>query len=147
MGDDELLERFEDTSLPFASFRHEEHVRVAYLYLRQHTLLDVLARFPKNLQKFAAAHGKAGLYHQTISWTYLFLIHERLAASVAGASATWTEFKQRNPDLLDRENSILAKYYAKQTLSSAEAREHFVMPDRLAPAECPVHAALVSDES
>jgi hypothetical protein len=131
--DDELLEKFEDTSLPLASFRHEEHVRIGYLYLRAHPLLHVLEKFPANLQKFAAAHGKVGLYHQTISWAYLFLIHQRLVANQhtsAGLATTWAQFKQHNPDLLDRSNPILAKYYAEETLASSAAREHFLMPDR-----------------
>jgi hypothetical protein len=147
LHDDELLEKFEDTSLPITSFRHEEHVRVAYLYLRRYPLLDVLARFPANLKKFAAHHGQASLYHQTITWAHLFLIHERLVADHGGASTTWEQFKQLNSDLLDRKDSILAKYYRKETLASPAAREHFVMPDRLASNESPVHAAFISDEA
>jgi hypothetical protein len=131
--DEELLQKFEDTSLPLANFRHEEHVRVAYLYLRKYPLLHVLEKFPANLHRFAAAHGKTGLYHQTISWAYLFLIHERLVANPEtsyGPVTSWAQFKQHNPDLLDRSNPILAKYYAKETLASSVAREHFLMPDR-----------------
>lgn len=146
MHDDELLQKFEDTSLPLASFRHEAHVRIAYLYLRQYPVLDVLARFPANLKKFAAHHGQAGLYHQTITWAHLFLIRERLASDQTDASTTWAGFKQRNPDLLDRNNPILAKYYAKETLASPAAREHFVMPDRLALNESSIHAAFISKE-
>jgi hypothetical protein len=144
LRDEELVEKFEDCSLPLASFHHEEHVRVAYLYLRHYPLLDVLARFPANLQKFAAAHGKTGLYHQTISWAYLFLIHERL---ITRTGNTWAEFKQNNPELLDRKNPILAKYYAKETLASLAAREHFVMPDRLVHTESRIHAAFISDSA
>jgi hypothetical protein len=144
LRDEDLLQKFEDCSLPLASFHHEEHVRVGYLYLRRYPLLDVLARFPANLRKFAAANGKTGLYHQTVSWAYLFIIQERL---IAGSAATWAEFKQNNPDLLDRKNPILAKYYATETLDSAAARENFVMPDRLTQDESLVHAACISDRA
>ncbi|HEY0705014.1 MAG TPA: hypothetical protein VGD60_19780 [Candidatus Acidoferrales bacterium] len=144
MTDDELLEQFEDTSLPLASFHHEEHVRVAFLYLRKYPLLDVLARFPANLQRFAAAHGKAGLYHQTISWAYLFLISERIAAN-DGAKA-WHSFKEQNPDVLDRTKPILAKYYRTETLASPAARERFVMPDRLVRDDTPVYLPLIRSE-
>jgi hypothetical protein len=147
LQDEELLQKFEDISLPITSFRHEEHVRVAYLYLRRYPLLDVLARFPANLKKFAAHHGQSGLYHQTITWAHLFLIHERLTADQSVASTTWAGFKQRNSDLLDRKDSILAKYYRKETLASSAAREHFVMPDRLPSSEAPIHAAFISDRA
>jgi hypothetical protein len=129
MQDEELLVKFEDTSLPLPSFRHEEHVRVAFLYLRRYSLLDVLARFPAALQRYAAAHGKNGLYHQTISWAFLFIVNERMAAAGA-AEENWERFKQRNSDLLQGSKATLAKYYRDETIASAAAREYFVMPDR-----------------
>jgi hypothetical protein len=126
--DEELLSKFEDTSLPLSEFRHEEHLRVAFLYLRRHALLEVLKRFPAALQRYAAAHGKTGLYHQTISWAFLFIVHERMAAG--GETETWEEFKQRHGDLLEGSKSILAKYYRDDTIASPAARHYFVMPDR-----------------
>src|SRR5579863_8345858 len=96
MHDDELLSKFEDTSLPLCEFHHEVHLRVAFLYLRRYSLLEVLERFPTALQRYAAAHGKNGLYHQTISWAFLFIVHERMAA---GGTGTWEDFAARNPDL------------------------------------------------
>ena len=45
--------------------------------------LDALARFTAGLQRFATFHGHPGLYHETITWAYLFLIHERMADSRA----------------------------------------------------------------
>jgi len=128
MDDDELIERFEDASLPLGSLHHEEHVRIAFLYLCRYTLLEVLRRFPSDLRRYASAHGKAGLYHETISWAYVFIIHERLAA--AAEPTTWDEFRQRNRDLFDRQRPILTEYYCDDTLASATARARFVMPDR-----------------
>ena len=129
MQDEELLSKFEDTSLPLSNFHHEEHVRVAFLYLRRYPLLDVLVRFPALLQRYAAAHGKNGLYHRTISWAFLFIVNERTSAAGA-AGETWEEFKQRNNDLLEGSKSTLAKYYRDETIASPVAREYFVMPDR-----------------
>src|SRR5580698_10430034 len=126
--DEELLSKFEDTSLPFSEFRHEEHLRVAFLYLRRHALLEVLERFPAALQRYAAAHGKTGLYHQTISWAFLFIVHERMAAG--GKTETWADFAARNSDLFAGKNAVLGKYYRDNTLLSPEARERFLMPDR-----------------
>jgi hypothetical protein len=132
MQDDELLSKFEDTSLPLSVLRHEKHVRIAFLYLQRYPLLEVLARFPVALQRYAAAHGKNGLYHQTISWAFLFIVHERMAAA-GTAAQTWDEFKARNGDLLQGSKSTLAKYYRDETIASPAAREHFVMPDRWMP--------------
>ena len=62
---------------------------------------------------------------------YVLLINERLAKK---ADATWHEFAERNPDLLEWRSSILERYYQPETLWSDRPRETFVMPDRLGPA-------------
>ena len=137
MEDEHLIAKFEDASLLLECFHHEEHVRVAFLYLRKYPVLEVLARFPAALRRYAAAHGKSELYHETISWAFIFIIRERMAGSEAGLPQTWDVFRERNRDLLDGGNSMLAKYYRDETIASTAARERFVMPDRWMMAECP----------
>jgi hypothetical protein len=124
MTDDELLEQFETASIPGDCFHHAEHVRVAFIYLQRHALLEALEKFSTSLKRFAAANGKPDRYHETITWAFLFLVHERMRAE------DWESFARRNGDLLDWRNSILKKYYREETLVSPEARRQFVMPDR-----------------
>jgi len=126
--EDELLRQFEDCSLPLERLRHAAHIQIAFLYLRSHPVLDVLARFPQALKRYAATHGQEGLYHETITWAYILLIHERMQR--AGHAQSWTEFKLANPDLLVWADSILKQYYRAETLSSGLAREIFLFPDK-----------------
>jgi len=126
MTDDDFAHRFEACTLPNSEFHHRDHVRLAWIYLRRHPALDALARFTAGLQRFAAFHGHPGLYHETITWAYLFLIHERMADSPAGES--WEEFAARHPDLVTWKPSILDRYYAPETLRSDRARRLFVLP-------------------
>ena len=128
MTDRELIEQFENCTLPLESFHHGEHVRVAFLYLSEHPVLDSLERFSESLRRFAGRHGKAGLYHETITWAYMLLVRERMAR--AGSEQTWREFQETNADLFDRERSILRKYYREETLKSELAKRTFVLPDR-----------------
>ena len=125
---DELLRQFENCSLPLERFHHSVHIQIAFLYLGQYPVLDVLGRFPEALQRYAAAHGKTGLYHETITWAYILLIQERMQR--AGRPQTWAEFASANPDLLTWTESILKQYYREQTLSSDLARKIFLFPDR-----------------
>jgi hypothetical protein len=127
MTDAEFLRSFEDCTLPNTAFHHRDHVRLGWLYLRQYPALEALARFTAGLKRFAAANGKPGLYHETITWAYLLLIHERMARSEA---ETWEDFAERNPDLLVWSPSVLDRYYEKETLGSELARRVFVLPDR-----------------
>lgn len=126
MTEDEFVRAFEECSLPSSAFHHRDHVRLAWIYLRQDPPLDALRRFAEGLRRFATAHGHPGLYHETITWAYLFLIHERMAAGAE--SEGWEEFAARNPDLLAWNPSILDRYYPKEVLSSETARRIFVMP-------------------
>ncbi|HEX9945573.1 MAG TPA: hypothetical protein VGG03_26470 [Thermoanaerobaculia bacterium] len=128
MTDTEFVQRFEDCTLPNSAFHHRDHVRLAWLYLRRYPALEALARFAGGLKRFAAANGRAGLYHETITWAYLFLIHERMAEADAGE--TWEEFVAQNADLLAWNPSILDRYYERETLFSERARRIFLLPDR-----------------
>lgn len=126
--DDELLRQFEDCSLPLDRFHHRVHIQIAFLYLCRYPVLDVLGRFPAALTRYAEAHGKAGLYHETITWAYILLIHERMKR--ADPAQTWEQFQAANPDLMTWTGSILKQYYRDETLSSDLARKTFLFPDK-----------------
>lgn len=135
MTDDEFIASFEECRLASESFHHADHVRMAFLYLCRYPALEALQRFSASLARFASAHGKPELYHETITWAFLLLIRERMAR--AGGQLTWAEFSASNRDLLTWKDNVLRKYYRDETLSSALARSTFLLPDR----------ATTSDES
>jgi 2'-5' RNA ligase len=131
MSDDELVRSFEDCTLANSAFHHRDHVRLAWIYLGRHPALEALARFVEGLQRFATFHGHPGLYHETITWAFLFLIHERMADAPGGpGNESWEEFAARNPDLFAWSPSILDRYYDAETLRSERARKVFVLPRR-----------------
>lgn len=123
MRDREFIAAFENCTLPSAEFPHRAHVRLAWLYLREGSLLDALRRFVDGLKRYAGSLGASAKYHETVTWAYMFLIHERMARS---AAETFDEFATANPDLF---NGILERYYRRETLASDLARRTFVMPD------------------
>jgi hypothetical protein len=129
LNDAEWMEAFEGCALPNGSFHHAEHVKMAFLYLQKYAPLEALGRFSSNLTRFAAAHGKPGLYNETITWAFLLIIRERTAR--ANCRQTWAEFSSTNADLLRWDDNILNKYYRKETLSSELAKRVFLFPDNL----------------
>lgn len=128
MNDQELIERFENCTLSPESFHHCEHVRLAWIYLCQYPVLEALSKFCEGLKKFADSLGKSGLYHETITWAYLLLIHERRART--NTAQCWHEFAKMNADLLSWENPILKHYYRDETLGSDLAKQIFILPDK-----------------
>jgi len=126
-NDDALVAAFEACTAPDAGFHHADHVRVAWIYLGRLPLLAAADSFAASLERFAAAHGKPQLYHETITLAYLLLIHDRIVRH--GRGATWTEFADAHPDLLTWQPSILDRYYSPTLLGSDLARGTFVWPD------------------
>jgi hypothetical protein len=133
LADDDFIARFEDCTLPSTAFHHRDHVRLAWLYLRRQPPLAALTRFVESLKRFAHANGADGLYHETITWAYLFLVHERMAQGPE--TEAWGDFEARNPVLFIWRPSVLAAYYSHETLASKLARRVFLMPDRREPAQ------------
>lgn len=123
MRDRELVDAFEACTLPPEQFPHRAHVRLAWLYLREVPLLDALPRFVDGLKRYAGSLGASGKYHETVTWAYLFLIHERMTRAPVD---TFDEFADANPDLF---HGLLDRYYRPETLASELARRTFLMPD------------------
>ena len=93
MTDAELLARFEDCTLE--PFHHLEHVRVAWVILRQLPLPAAFERFRTSLQRFAAAAGAPGKYDDALTRRYVDLIHARMRPA-----EEWDDFARANADLL-----------------------------------------------
>ena len=87
MTGEQLIKQFESGATPADTFHHSDHVRLAFEYLSRYSALEALERFSDALKRFAAAQGKAQLYHETITWAYQLLIRERIAR--AGHTQTW----------------------------------------------------------
>lgn len=124
---------FERLEVPGDAFHHEDHVRLGWICLRQAPLAEAAVRFIGLLKAYATHQGAPEKYHDTITWAYLLLIHDRLTAMPE--EHDWKEFAEANPDLLEYRPSILPRYYREGTLNSDRARAGFVMPDAW-PDEC-----------
>jgi hypothetical protein len=128
LDDDTLLARFEALAIPADDFRHREHVRLAFAMLRGADFGEAALRYRTALKRFAAAAGAAGKYHETITWAYLALVHERMDAEPCTTSF---ELLARAPELLDHRGGALARRYdVASIIASPVARRVFVLPDR-----------------
>ena len=122
------VELFEAGTIDVDAFDHEAHVYVAWLYLEELPLLDAIARFCAALKNLTTKLGVPGKYHETVSWFFMMLIAERRRRA---GSSDWFSFRRANSDLFDRNDKIINRYYSKNLLGGDQARESFVLPDKL----------------
>src|SRR5262249_41374605 len=92
MSDDDLVRAFEACAIGATEFHHADHVRLAWIYLRRCPLVEAIERFTVALKRFAAHHGVPGRYHETITWAYLLLVHERMQRG--DADGDWESFRE-----------------------------------------------------
>ncbi len=123
-----LVKHFESGTLAPELFHHQEHVKIAWWYLQNYSLVESIARFTSGIKHFARQQGKESLYHETITLAYVLLINERIYKT--GNLLVWGEFANANSDLLDWQNNSLKHYYQENTLNSELARRVFVLPDK-----------------
>lgn len=105
------------------TFRHADHVRVAFEIMRRHNFPDAAQAFCAALKAIAARAGNAAAYHETITLAFLSLVAERLSG---GNYADFAAFSKANPDLMDK--SVLTRWYDPQRLNSPLARATFILP-------------------
>jgi hypothetical protein len=125
VAEENFIDAFEACAVASTDFHHADHIRLAWLYLGECPLLTAIERFTTAIKRFAAHNGVPGLYHETITWAYLLLIHERM-----NGEESFEEFRAANPELFRWKPSVLDGYYKAETLASERARRVFVMPDR-----------------
>ena len=138
MTDQDLIAAFEARTLPTADFSHRRHLRIAWHYLSAAPLGIAAERFKAALQRYAAAHGRPHLYHETITWAYLILLNQIRAALAADAvPVTFESAMAHCPALLHHRGGPLFDYYTQDQLDLPEYRAAFILPT---PARAPVPA-------
>ena len=127
LTDREFVEAFENCTLRPEHFHHADHVRLAWLYLKQFDGAAAERRFREGLVKLAAHFGVPEKFHLTITLAWLRAVQERI---VPGGESTFEDWITGHPELLDK--NLLLDYYSKERLASLEARVSWLEPDRKA---------------
>ena len=125
MTDDDFLAALESCRLSPDEFSHAAHIRAGFLYLQRHDFTAALGAMRRAIQAFAAAIGKDGLYHETITTAFMTLINERMAREPGLA---WPDFAARHNDLFS--GDALGAFYSPERLADPLARATFLLPDR-----------------
>lgn len=125
---DALVYGFESGSLLPSEFSHQAHMAVALSYVSQMPEEMALGRMRAYVQKFATAHGKSQLYHETLTVFWM-----RLLSHLSGVYQVDLPLWTRINLIIDRWGSRLPveAHYSPELIRSEAARSQWVPPDRL----------------
>ena len=124
-SDEDFLRAFEDLSFPANQFRHREHLRIAWLYLKSSDASRASERMTAGIRRFANHQGATQKYHHTLTLFWMRLVAVALVETPDGC--TFEEFIAAHPELGDKDLSN--HHYSKELLQSSRAREGWVAPD------------------
>lgn len=133
MNDDEkFLAEFEACRWPHAQWHHQQHIKVAYLYLRRYPFDAAMSRIREKIKAHNAAHNVPDLptsgYHETMTQAWMRLVY--LTLCEYGPGETADSFYEQNPQLSQKK--VLRLFYSRELFMSPRAKIEFVEPD-LAP--------------
>jgi hypothetical protein len=124
-SDEDFLRAFEDLSFPAALFHHREHIRVAWLYLRSSDVTRAAEKMSEGIRRFANHQGATQKYHHTLTLAWMRLVAAALV-EIPGEFA-FDQFISAHRELKDAK--LLDRFYSKEVLQTAAAREGWVEPD------------------
>jgi len=123
--DADFLARFEAATIPNSTFRHRDHLRMAWLYVRRDGRDMGTARIHAGLRHFAAAHGVAHAYHETLTGFWA-----RLMAHLVEAFPADERFEDAVARYAGFEDRRLAyQHWSSAVLDGPLARHQWVEPD------------------
>jgi hypothetical protein len=131
--EDAFVRAFEACEYPPEKFRHADHIRLAWIYLRRYGAEGAEERIRTSIRNFATTVGHAPKYHETMTLAWLRLVE---AAYTATPELTdYVAFVSQHPTLLDK--NALSSFYSPQVLACEQARHEWIAPD-LKPLPAPV---------
>ena len=127
-----FLREFEAGHWPLEMWHHRDHVKLAYLYLRQHPFDEAAAKLRDGIRAHNAAHDLHDFptsgYHETMTRAWLHLVD--LVIREYGPSDNADLFFEQYPGLSQKKT--LRLFYSRELFMSPDAKLQFVTPD-LAP--------------
>jgi hypothetical protein len=125
LPDDEFLLAFFNAELANSEFHHSDHLRVAWLSVRRHGLMEAETRVTEGIRRFAAVHGHAARYHDTMTRFWVRLVGH--AVSNRPEIDDFDTFLSAYPMLLDP--GLPFRHWRREAMFTPEARAAWREPD------------------
>jgi hypothetical protein len=124
VDDEAFIAAIESASLPNVAFRHGDHLRAGYLYLRRYGYPGGIDATASAIRAFAKANGMPEAFHftLTVAWVRCIAAHSHDACAVP-----FSDFLSHNAELTD--STLLLRFYSRERLFTTAARTNWRDPD------------------
>lgn len=124
----QLIDKFEKQALDGNDFGHLQHLRVAWQYICNGSLVSAKQKFHANVQKLVAKLGAEDKYHRTLTD---FLIDYLYQLRLYIGTDNWQTVEEKCPLIIKDAKKLIGFYYSEEVIWSDEARLSFVEADRM----------------
>lgn len=124
LDDASFVAEFESCRFPANQFRHADHLRLAWIYIRKYDYQDAETRMRHSIRRFASHVGADRKYHETITIAWMRMVH---AAAESCPELDFVDFAAAHRCLLNKE--AVFEFYTREHLMSDVARQTWVEPD------------------
>ena len=125
MNNTDLAKRMESGDFPNAEFHHEQHLQLAWHYLRTYERRAAIERMRATIRNFAGGLGHPEKYHDTATIAWMRLVEAALRCSPQ--IGDFAAFLTAHAWLRGRD--ALLAFYSQERLDSPQARAQWVDPD------------------
>ncbi len=125
VSDDEFLRAFFSAELANSDFHHRDHLRLAWLMVRRQGAAEAETRVADGIQHFAAMHGHAARYHDTMTRFWVRLVGHAVAERPE--IEDFEAFLAAFPMLLDP--TLPFRHWRREAMFAPEARAEWRKPD------------------
>ena len=119
----DLVRKLELCEIAPTEFHHRDHLAVSVAYLYSSEFPAALEKMRATLNRFIGHHGLKG-YHETITRFWMQQVSERLDRSLCLCESVQQIQKQLG------NKDFIYEYFSKEALSSSQAKEGWIEPDR-----------------
>ena len=123
MTDDEFVEAVRRAEVH--EFHHVDHIRLTWAILRNVSGNDAMDKVREIITGFAARHGQAAKYHETITRFWVELVG--YATTLHPEASSVEDLTAVAPHLLDK--SLPWRHWSNKRPMSSDARAHWLPPD------------------
>jgi hypothetical protein len=122
--DDAFVDAFHSGRIANQNFHHRDHLRLAWVQIRRLGLERASDAVASGIRHFAAEHGSADRYHDTLTRFWLKVVNLGLRRH---PDLTFDELLAAEPHLLDK--SLPFKHWSRAMMASNSAKRQWVEPD------------------